>query len=226
MASPQTHESARSFGRDPVGVDPGVADALRQARPAVGKHDLSRAKEVHDVRVGSPQRAELVAVVDQVLLHLLEFIRGQLHRLLDSERQSGLGYRGQRIVRLQRHPIGELRVEQVLERVDLAGFHLGRVVDEALRAGRERDQHRVLPIEHAWGVREDQVIPVGDPVACRAASAGSAPSTGSSRPGRPRPRRPRSHLRALPRPPGWNRSSRSQARGRGWPRGRDPGGRR
>ena len=156
---PQTQESGRSFGATQRASTPVLRIRSARPGPAVGELDLTGPEEVDDVGVGAPQGAELIAVVDQMLGDLVELLRRQVHRVLDAERERGLGDCRQRVVGLERRLTGIRGVEEVREGVDLTRGDRVGVVDQALRARRERNDEDVGPVADPGGIAEDEVVP-------------------------------------------------------------------
>ena len=74
IASPQTHESAPSFGATHSTGTPSSTIACGRAAAAVGEHDLARLEQVDHRGVRLGEGAEVVAVVEQVLLCLLDLL--------------------------------------------------------------------------------------------------------------------------------------------------------
>ncbi len=118
IASPQTQESAPSVGRDPLDRQAVVGHRLGGAAAAVGEQDLARLEEVDHRRVRLGEGAEVVAVLQQVLLRLLDLLVGQVHRVLEAQRQRRGADRRERR-RLERDLARVRGVEERLVGVDL-----------------------------------------------------------------------------------------------------------
>ena len=161
IARPQTQESAPSLGGDPLDRRPSRGSARRRRgrrRRGSISPDLKRltrsASERQSERNWSRCSSRWSPTSSSCSVR-------QVHRILDAERQRGLGDRGQRVVALERDAVGETAGRRGRRRSRRAGRLVG-VVDQALRAGARAARPAPRRPRARRRSREGEAVPVGD----------------------------------------------------------------